>query len=107
MKKVDGEGLLCRENHPFRRTPWPEGDVCAAAAAVLTVLMMVVVGDCFDGCLVVCFQEGWKKKMCVLAGWLVPGFCFAIFFFLSLQCACFLKTATASGSEDFFCDHLD
>ena len=45
--------------------------------------------------------------MCVLAGWLVPGFCFAIFFFLSLQCAWFLKTATASGSEDFFCDHLD
>lgn len=107
MKKVDGEGLLCRENHPFRWTPWPEGDVCAAAAAVLTVLMMVVVVTVLMVVWLFVFRKGEKKKMCVLAGWLVPGFCFAIFFFLSLQCACFLKTATASGSEDFFCDHLD
>lgn len=79
----------------------------AAAAAALTVLMMMVVVTVLMVVWLFVFRKGEKKKMCVLAGWLVPGFCFAIFFFLSLQCACFLKTATASGSEDFFCDHLD
>jgi len=78
----------------------------AAAAAVLTVLMMMVVVTVLMVVWLFVFRKG-EKKMCVLAGWLVPGFCFAIFFFLSLQCAWFLKTTTASGSEDFFCDHLD
>lgn len=75
-----------------------------AAAARLTVLRVVVV----IVLMVVCLFSGRVEKN-VLAGWCL-GFVLLLFFsFLSLQCACLKKkkNATASGSEDFFCDHLD
>lgn len=56
VKKVVGEELLCRENHPFRWMPWPEGDVCRRRCCVNS-FDDGGGGDCFDGCLVVCFQE--------------------------------------------------
>lgn len=70
---------------------------------MLTVLMMVVMTVLMVVWLFV-FRKGEKK----CAVWLVPGFCFAFVFLFSFSLMCLLfKNATASGSEDFFCDHLD
>lgn len=70
---------------------------------MLTVLMMVVMTVLMVVWLFV-FRKGEKN---VLSGWCL-GFCFAFVFLFSFSLMCLLfKNATASGSEDFFCDHLD
>ena len=84
VKKVVGKELLCRENHPFRWMPWPEGDVCRRRCCVNS--FDDGGGDCFDGCLVVCFSGRVKKNVRAgrLAGaWVL--FCYFLFSFSSMR----------------------